>query len=248
MAPGRWILKGGLALDFRLHDRARATIDMDLARQDDEAAANADFRAAQAADLGDYFTFEIARTARLHEADAGGAVRYKVSASLAGRRFEDLVVDVGFADPVAETPDEVIGPDLLAFAELPPVRVPVLTLAQHVAEKVHAYTRRYGPMQRSSSRVKDLIDIVLIQSTSTFQARQLRAALRRTFEARGTHPLPTSWPKPSPDWRVPYGRLASDLLIPAHLGEGYRAAATFLDPILEGSIGDDARWDPELGA
>src|SRR5438067_11342975 len=62
VASGRWILKGGLALDFRLHDRARATIDMDLARQDDEAAANADFRAAQAADLGDYFTFEIART------------------------------------------------------------------------------------------------------------------------------------------------------------------------------------------
>ena len=72
-APDRWILKGGLALDFRLRDRTRTTIDMDLARQDDEAAADADFRSAQAADLGDYFTFEIARTGLLNDADVAGA-------------------------------------------------------------------------------------------------------------------------------------------------------------------------------
>ncbi len=28
-APGRWVLKGGLALDFRLKDRSRTTRDMD---------------------------------------------------------------------------------------------------------------------------------------------------------------------------------------------------------------------------
>jgi predicted nucleotidyltransferase component of viral defense system len=72
-APDRWILKGGLALDFRLGDRARTTVDMDLARQDDDAAADADFRAAQAADLGDYFAFEIARTGLLDAADVAYA-------------------------------------------------------------------------------------------------------------------------------------------------------------------------------
>lgn len=30
-APDRWIIKGGLALDLRLGDRARTTRDMDLA-------------------------------------------------------------------------------------------------------------------------------------------------------------------------------------------------------------------------
>lgn len=30
-APGRWILKGGMAVELRLHDRARATRDLDLA-------------------------------------------------------------------------------------------------------------------------------------------------------------------------------------------------------------------------
>jgi hypothetical protein len=33
--PGRWILKGGMALEFRLGDRARATRDLDLAIRDD---------------------------------------------------------------------------------------------------------------------------------------------------------------------------------------------------------------------
>lgn len=32
VAPNRWVLKGALALDFRLGARARTTKDMDLAR------------------------------------------------------------------------------------------------------------------------------------------------------------------------------------------------------------------------
>ena len=51
VAPGRWHLKGALALDFRLGPGTRATKDMDLGRADDEAATTADFRAAQAVDL-----------------------------------------------------------------------------------------------------------------------------------------------------------------------------------------------------
>ncbi|MGH2387799.1 MAG: nucleotidyl transferase AbiEii/AbiGii toxin family protein, partial [Chloroflexota bacterium] len=46
VAPNRWMLKGGLALDFRLGARARATKDMDLAHLDDPAAATADLLAA----------------------------------------------------------------------------------------------------------------------------------------------------------------------------------------------------------
>ena len=82
---------------FRLGDRARTTIDMDLGRDDDETAANADFDAAQQTDLSDYFGFDIVRTGLLDDADVAGAVRYRVRSSLDGRRFEDFVVDVGFS-------------------------------------------------------------------------------------------------------------------------------------------------------
>lgn len=45
-APERWVLKGGLALEFRFGRHARTTKDMDLGRQDDIASATADFIAA----------------------------------------------------------------------------------------------------------------------------------------------------------------------------------------------------------
>src|SRR4051794_19062357 len=125
VAPDRWHLKGGLALDFRLGDRARSTVDMDLGRYDDEAGATADFAAAQRADLSDGFGFEITRTARLDNTDTAGVVRYRVLATLAGRRFEEVVVDVGFSETIKQI-DEVVGPDLLLFADLTPIHVPTL--------------------------------------------------------------------------------------------------------------------------
>jgi predicted nucleotidyltransferase component of viral defense system len=77
-AGGRWVLKGALALDFRLGALARTTKDLDLGRHDGEAATNADFQAAEAIDLGDYFTLAVERTSKLDVALEGAAVRYRV--------------------------------------------------------------------------------------------------------------------------------------------------------------------------
>jgi hypothetical protein len=216
---------------------------MDLGRSDDEAASNADFTAARRMELGDYFTFVIARTTLLDTADVAGAIRYRGRASLAGRRFEDFVVDVGFSESIIER-DELDGPDLLMFAGLSPIRVPTLPVSLHIAEKVHAYTRRYGDEQRPSTRVKDLVDLVLISTVSDLSARELRAALNRTFSSRATHPLPDAVPEPPSAWAVPYSRLAGSLSIPTETGVGHRIVATFLDPILRDEIEHDAHWDP----
>src|SRR3954468_9878881 len=153
VAPGRWHLKGALALDFRLGSGTRATRDMDLGRADDEAATTADFRAAQAADLGDWFVFAIARTGALDQLVDGAAVRYRVTAMLAGRPFEQVTVEVSFGS-APPAPDALRGPDLLAFADIAPLTIPALPLERHVAEKVHAYTRDYGA-DRQNTRVKD---------------------------------------------------------------------------------------------
>ena len=86
-APGRWVLKGGLALDYRLRDRARTTVDIDLHREDGEREATADLRAAELVNLDDYFVFVVERTPVLDEADVAGAVRHHVRCELAGRLF-----------------------------------------------------------------------------------------------------------------------------------------------------------------
>lgn len=241
-APDRWILKGAVALDFRFGDRARTTMDLDLARQDDEDAATSDLLAAQAIDLGDFFTFSIERIQRLSGV-AEGAVRYRVRADIDGSRFEEVTLDIGFADPLELLPDLLQGPDLFGFAGIPSIAVPALTLNQHVAEKLHAYTRDYGG--RQSSRVKDLVDLVLISSTAEFEAGRLRHEIDRTFASRGTQSVPESVPAPPESWDTPYRRLASEIDLNPDVAVGHRRTVAFLDPILSGNAPTGARWNPE---
>jgi hypothetical protein len=246
VAPDRWILKGAVALDYRLGPRARATKDLDLARQEDEQAATADLRAAQSLDLGDYFTFKIDRTGALDEMLEGAAIRYRVRADLAGRRFENVIVDVGFADWPDLPHDRIKGPDFFGFAGIQPVEVLALPLEQHIAEKLHAYTRVYAD-ERQSSRVKDLVDLVLISSTAELEAGRLRHAINRTFTARNTESVPVFFAQPPESWVSPYRRLASEIGLDPELALGHRSSAAFLDPILSGNTPSDARWDPEAG-
>ncbi len=246
VAPDRWILKGALALDYRLGDVSRTTKDLDLARQDNEAAATEDFLGAQSIHLADYFTFVIEKTGHLDSTQDGAAVRYRASAQLAGRSFEDVVVDVGFGDPVVPAPEVLQGPDLLGFADIAPVTVPALPLEQHIAEKVHAYTRVYAG-QRVSTRVKDLVDLVLIQLHATVESGQVRTALDATFSTRSTHPLPDRLSSPPPSWSVAFRRLSKDTGIDLDISVGFARVATFIDPILKGAIPDVAQWEPNSG-
>ncbi|MCC7107427.1 MAG: nucleotidyl transferase AbiEii/AbiGii toxin family protein [Chloroflexi bacterium] len=247
VSPDQWILKGALALDFRLSDRPgarpRATKDMDLARRGAVEDADADFRRVHDLDLGDYFVFVVQRTELAQdEKEAGGAgLRYRVRASVAGRLFEDVLVDVGFAPPSFQ-PESVVAPDLLDFAGLAPVQVPTLPTPLHVAEKVHAYTRRYGPSGSPSSRPKDLVDLVLLAMHEPFRADELRGALEATFNARGTHPLPEELPPPPAEWARPYAELARQVGIVPALDDGYRRAVAFLNPILRGAAAGAVHW------
>ena len=50
---------------------------------------------------------------------------------------------------------------MLAFTDIEPIEVPMLPLEQHVAVKVHAYTRTYHG--QPSSRVKELVSFVLVK-------------------------------------------------------------------------------------
>lgn len=241
-APGRWVLKGGLALDFRLKDRSRTTKDMDLVRHDDEEAAVADLIEAASRDLGDFFVFSVEGRVRLGEDDAG-AVRCRVRAELAGRLFENVVVDIGFSDPLGWAPELVRGSDLLAFAGVEPVEIPVIPLEQQVAEKVHAYTRSYRG--QPSSRARDLVDLVLIKKIATLDGARLHAALRGTFEGRGQHALPGTFPPPPAGWSVAYRKLAREVGLDTDVSAGHREAAALLDPVLGGAV--LRRWDPAEG-
>jgi Mn-dependent DtxR family transcriptional regulator len=57
-----------------------------------------------------------------------------------------------------------------------------VSLEQHVPEKLHAYTGTFGHDERESTRVKDLVDLVLISESAEIDAKRLRHALATTFE------------------------------------------------------------------
>lgn len=134
-APGRWILKGGMALEFRLHDRARATRDLDLALRGDldDAEEVRDLLIESLANDPDHADFEFAvgppTPLQIDEAGRPGW-RYTVEAGLAGRLFAAIRLDV-----VARR-DEITGterlalPGAMAFAGLPTRDVEVVDRRQ----------------------------------------------------------------------------------------------------------------------
>ena len=238
-----WLLKGGYALELRLAGQARSTLDLDLTLPDpdrlrppdaaDQATSCLDIayeqlQQAAARDLEDGFAFRIPRpTADLSGAPRGG-FRCIVEARLAGRTFARFRLDLGLGDAVLDPPDWVQGTTLLEFAGIPAARVALCPLAAQFAEKIHAYTAIR--IERDNTRVKDLVDLVLLVDSELLDPERVRQALRATFAARDTHLLPTSLPHPPAAWAEPYAALAHDLDLPAlTMEEAYAYVGAYWD-------------------
>ena len=238
-----WVLKGAFALELRLGLRARTTKDIDLGRADDEEAATEHLEAATHVDLGDFFVFQVRRTPALDAATGFHAVRYTVRGDLDGRRFEQFPVDVAFSEATPIQAEPLLGANSLEFAEVAELQLPVISLEQHVAEKLHAYTGTFGQDARESTRVKDLIDLVLIGESAEIDAERLYQALTTTFAQRGRQSLPNAIPSPPSSWARPYAVLAREVGVAVEIEAGHAAAARLLDPVLRSEAG--GHWDPE---
>ncbi len=207
-----WILKGGYALEMRFH-MARSTKDLDLTVRSaqgggvDSKSLRERLQLAASIELPDFFTFIVGEAmAELNQAPEGGA-RFPVDARLDGRTFVKFHVDLGVGDEVLEPLESVKGEDWLGFAGISPVVVPALSVEQHWAEKFHAYTR---PRETPNSRVRDLVDLVLILEHEPPGIQRVNAAVDATFQRRGTHPVPAVAPEPPSGWAKPFAALAAD--------------------------------------
>lgn len=250
----RVILKGGLVLELRLA-RARTTKDIDLRLTGNPADLLERLQEAGRLELGDWLIFDVAPDRKHPVMEGEGLVyqgqRFRVNARLAQKPYGDpFGLDVGLADALTAEPDEVLGSEFFEFVALERPRFLVYPRVTHVAEKLHAYTL---PRERENSRVKDLPDLALLAQTGPFAAAALRQALERTFEFRGTHPLPASLPPPPESWTETYARTARQDQLPwPTLAEVTAAARAFLDPLLadavETWVPEDWGWEPKLSA
>jgi hypothetical protein len=227
--PGRWVLKGGLALQLRLGSASRTTKDIDILLIDSEQDIPAALRRAGAVELRDWFSFEVGNAES--ELDEPGGKRYPVRAILDSRPFETFHIDIGVGDPLIEPPVQLITPELLAFADIQPTVIPCYPLTQQIAEKLHAYTRLHPSGE--NSRVKDFVDMLLMAALAEIQADKLHQALVATFSQRGTHPLPGQLSSPPQSWESPYKKLAGESGVEyITLGTAFLALQKFLDPLL----------------
>lgn len=210
-----WVLKGGYALELRLA-LARSTKDLDLTvRLDPEPSA--DDRAtvvqrwlltAGRVDAGDFFIYLVGAAILELDGAPERGWRYPAEARLDGRTFAKFHLDVGLGDEILPPIDTITGRDWLGFAGLPPAAVPTLSAEQQWAEKLHACTRpREG---RTNSRVKDLVDLLLLIEQGRLSSSRLRTAVAATFARRVTHPVPADLPPPPPEWRTAFTALAAE--------------------------------------
>jgi hypothetical protein len=165
--------------------RSRTTKDVDLAalQAPDPAEAERALAALAAADLGDYLTFRLIRSAPtgLGENQPGVATRRCVFACLDvdyGTQVDTVVVDVVVGPPPVGRP-EVIEPANRLHLRRPLITFPyrLYPVADQIADKVCATVDTHYPGGKPSSRVKDLVDLVVIAHTQTVHLDELQAAI-----------------------------------------------------------------------
>jgi hypothetical protein len=230
--PERARLKGGYALELRL-DRARATHDIDLALRDVPRANVLEaLRDAAELDLDDHLAFRLEATNRGTPRGApDGGERIMVVPELGGQRFMPFPIDVGIGDADHGPADVLRGGIDLAFAGLAVLEVPAVSVPVHVAEKLHAlsFPRADG---RENSRVKDLLDVVLLQELAFADVAAVRTAVEATFAKRATHAFPKRIVVPEQSWAAEYRRLAKDVGLEPDVATVDRAVAS-LDRLVE---------------
>ncbi|MFO7681710.1 MAG: nucleotidyl transferase AbiEii/AbiGii toxin family protein [Chloroflexota bacterium] len=172
----------------------------------------------------------------------GTAVRFRVTARLAGRIFERFHIDIGYDDPVFEPVEYLTPPTHLDFAGIKSTPIPCYPVSQHIAEKFHALVR---PRPVESSRVKDLVDILLFAGMdSALQAKRLYAAIQSVFQAY-EDAIPDQLEQIPLNWQPKYNQFTRDLDLPfTDFNEAVEAVQRFINPVLVGEK-DESIWNPE---
>ncbi|MFD9398224.1 nucleotidyl transferase AbiEii/AbiGii toxin family protein [Streptomyces sp. NPDC060011] len=247
--PDGWLIKGGQALLVRYRGAARLSGDIDLqATQPDLTPDEALKRVLEAAtyDLKDFLRFAPGKYTTAADPNRGGSQYFTVY--LGNTRVDNVKVDIAVRRTLTGTPETS---PLMSAVDLPwPVDWPTVRLyplIDHIADKVCALYERHG--DNTSSRYRDLADLLLISQQEEVDGRTAYLALHQEADQRrqrGTDlTLPKAFETPGPAW--PDGYPAAAALVIGLQGcrtfaEAAQAAETFLNPLLDGSV--QGTWNP----
>jgi predicted nucleotidyltransferase component of viral defense system len=153
-----------------------------------------------------------------------GGARYSVSSFVDRRLFVRFQLDVG-ADVVIDKIEQVEGSDWLKYCGIETPKMRMISVEQQFAEKLHAYTMPRD--QRQNSRVKDLIDMLLLKQVRAIDRERFKQTLQKVYKVRETHTLPESLVAPSSEWRPIYESLAAECCLSQSMQEAFLELQAF---------------------
>lgn len=205
-----FLIKGGVAMSFRLGLRARPTRDFDVACRIDRDQAIELLRDALA---GGWSGFNFRLMSDPEEIRDTGAVRIDIQEQFGGTIFTRVQFEMSESEGAAGQEFDLVDQQLFELDRIgleEPGAVPMVTAAYLIAQKLHACTD-HSIQDRPNDRFRDLIDILLVEATlGPDDLPRIRAACVEIFGLRGKH----SWPPKITvvdGWADGYAELARNL-------------------------------------
>lgn len=228
-----WMLKGGTSMLARVPS-TRSTRDIDLHRHGvDLDDAVEDLIRLAGIDLGDHFRFEFASResirGRTSHGQQGCRVKFRILIGVSPRGM----LHVDLVNHAVPTGDVVTAAPALSL-DLPRLKNHAYRLypvVDQIADKVCATMETYNG--RSSTREKDLVDLVVLATTQVIEGSDLRVAIATESRSRAMNTI-TRFVVPS-GWGTAYATQARTVPYCA----GYRTVrdaadlvARLIDPVM----------------
>ena len=244
-----FLLKGGQSMLARTSS-ARATRDIDLlSREADLGAALSELRELASLDLGDFVRFEFAGSKPIKAKDEyRSGLKVTFVPLLGARRLQPVSVDLVVDQIPCGEPELLTPADRIEVEGVPVFDYRVYPVANSIADKLCGIIETHGG--RPSSRVKDLVDLLIYTTNEDLDGDELCHWCRLEARVRGIE-LPPRFSVPGA-WRKHYSKNFEKLVrgteldvALSSLDAAERLAARMLDPVLSGEARGSS-WDCRL--
>lgn len=245
----KFVLKGGQSMLARTVD-ARATRDIDLLSKEQSLAdALEALKAAASIDLGDHmrFTFEGASEIKTEDEYRSG-LSVVFMPWLGPKRMQPISIDLVIDEIPLDEAELVTPADRIPVEGVEAFDYLVYPVENALADKLCAMLERHGG--RPSSRVKDLVDILVYAVTCPVDGSKLAANIKKEAGARkiclpGHFVLPEGW---EGAYDKQFVKLHGQTGLPdscASIADASTLAGKLFDSVLSEDA-EELSWDPGM--
>lgn len=242
----RYVLKGGSGMLARIPS-ARSTRDLDFAAIPHVPPETAlqEMEQLAARDLGDYCRFVLTKHEEtMDENGYSRLLKLRFAAYMGDQEKDPILIDLSLDCAPTLPPDRVEPLNRVLPEGVESCDYLLYSLPDQLADKLCAVMeRRVNGL--SSSRMKDLVDIVFYVTSERIELHQLFAAVVAECRKRGME-IPSSFNAPE-EWRARFSAFAKKTRVPDEYRDFDSAtdlASRFFAPVLEGSA-RHMWWNPK---